>query len=265
MSIKINRSQDGGEGNSIPHQGGAGEAGSVSSPAGTGEAGSAPQWVSKTDFDSFASRMEQNLSRFSQHRPEPTKKDDKPSEPGEPDPKDTTKYDWDKDPNASKKYNADLRAYFRHLDKQDNEKETVERAAKETQEKTIKGHLARVAAYVKEHPEAQAIFKNAISVNEPVKLALMRHKDSAAVVRYLIENPAEAQNLDVLNDSEDIDAVKYRIGEIASEIKSNAKALSTNASAAGKKPISFSNRGVSAGGKGEPSLAERVARINRLS
>jgi hypothetical protein len=260
MRLYLSPDADGGGGN----QGGAGDAGApAGAPAGgDGGAGSAPQWVSKADFDTFASRLEERFSQVPARNAEPAA--NKPGEPTEPDP---SKYNFGQDPTALSRYNKDLRTYFRHLDKQDAEREKADKAPIESAQKADREHRGRLGEYKKTHPEfASDLQKNGIPpLVGTVQDIIKRHSKSAEITHELIKDRSLADDLNSVADSGDEDAIKFRIGEIVAEIRQKAKALEANTVAAGQRPIPFSNRGSSQGGKAELSAAERVKRYKAAS
>jgi len=258
MKIYLSPESDGGGGPSS----GAGDpgAGGGAPAGGEGGAGAAPQYTLKSDFDSFASRMEQSFSRFQPREEKPVAKaEDGPAFPKISD----RKYDWQKDPDgANEQYQRDVWAYRKGLD----DKEAGEKSAKELTAKTTNGHNARVMEFLKANPDADQKFKNGnLGLLPEVRTAIMRHGKSAEVTNYLLDNPKIANELNFLMDSEDIDAVKYRIGEISASIRVESDTLKANTKAAGTKLVGFNNRGSSNGGtKGEPTMAERVKRYKEI-
>ncbi len=255
--IRINRSPDGGEGN-----GGADASGDLSASSGAGEGsadtGSAggnaqPEYLTKSDFEAFSTRMEQTLSRLTpaqrEAREEKTDKDgDKPAK--RPNAKD---YDFAKDPAALERYEDDMDSFRRSQWDADRQTKETARQAEERSQKNFQGHNARVAAYRKENTSFDADMKSArIGVTDPVAAAVYASKNGHLVVHYMAKNPGTDQELNLLADTDGPEAVRERIGEIVSDMKAEQKLSEDTREAAGARPPRQNLRG-GAGGSNESS------------
>lgn len=259
MNVRILRNM-GGEGGGAAAPAAAPAAGSAPAASDNGGA-SAPQYVSKQDFDSFSSNfrreLQESLSRFNQPKPESRGQ----GEPGEPDP---SKYDFTK-PGELSRYNADLRKHFRHLDKQEEAAERAKSEGENRSKETLQGHRARMKDYFKDNPTAEEEIRKsgAVEVLEQVKMAVYASKNSPAIVHYLAKNKAVAQELDEILETEGIESVRERIGEIHATIKAEKQIAEATAKAAADRPPRQSFRGNSGSATKQLSAEERYARFHK--
>lgn len=262
--IRLYRSPEGGEG------GGTGDdpAGDPGAAAGAGAAeggaagGSAPQYATKADLEAFASRFEQNLSRFS--RPEPKSESQaSPSEPKKPNVKD---YDFQKDPDALERWQQDTYKWLRHQEKAQEAEERTKSEREASVKKNESGHLQRVQDYRKANPEFDADMKKAgnILVVDEVKHAIFASKNSAAVQHYLAKNPGAADDLNLLAQTEGLESVRERIGEMAADMRRAKESLNSTESAARVRPPRQNLRGGSSSGNRNLSQEERFQRFNEI-
>ena len=252
---RIHRSPDAGEGGgSAPEMPAGGENGGS-----TPSAPEAPQYVSKSDFDSFANEFRQGMSRFQQPRTEPK------SEGKDAGPKSRPKvsdYDMQKDPNAWDKYQDDMEDWRESQREIKRTAQQTEAEAKARSEKTLSGHKARVIEYAKENPSFYDDVRKAGSIQaEPeVTNAVFAHRESPAIVHHLIQNRALVDELSQLQYTEGSHAVHQRVGEIAAEIRAAKKIQAGNINAAKDIPPKQNFRGQSPSKDREPTAAERYQR-----
>jgi hypothetical protein len=263
MNVRILRNMGGEGGGAAPAA--AAPAGGEAPQGGAGGEGSgtpAPQYLTKADLESFSSSLRNEFSQqFSRlNRPDPKPDSGKQGEPGEPDP---SKYDF-KQAGELSRYNADLRKYFRHLDKQDADKEASEKAREEAPRKAFKEHKSRLDAYKKDHPEFEEDRKKAgaIQAMPDVSAAVYASKSSPAVLHYLIKNSDVVEELNDMAHDGDTGGIRERIGEIAATVRAEEKRLEAEAKAAGDRIPRQNFRGAGASPKKAVTAAERYARFN---
>lgn len=261
--IRIYRSPEGGEGGGAGETSpAAGDASGASAGAGAAEGGaaggSAPSYVSKTDFDSFANEIRQNFSRFNQPKPEAAKAES--GAPNEPDP---SQYDFKK-PGELNRYNRDVYKYHRHLERQEEAQESAKTESEASRKKNETGHLQRVSEYRKANPEYDADLKKSgnIMVLDEVKHAIYASKNSASVLHYLAKNPGSADELDLLAQTDGIDAVRERVGEMAAEMRRAKESMGNTEAAARVRPPRQNLRGGASSGNRTLSNAERFERFS---
>lgn len=259
---RIYRSPDGIEGN------GAGgtdySASAVSAPSGgdgsaTAPAAAAPvaDSVRKSDFEAFASRMEQNLSRMT-----PRQEAEGPKAPGEPNVKD---YDFQK-PGELLRYQRDNYNFFKHQDKEAEAKTSEATRAKETLQKNEVAHRTRYSDYLKANPDFSNDLKSAagkINVTEPVKHAIFGSKSGPMAIHFMAKNPGADEELNLLADTDGPEAVRERIGEMAAEMRLQKKASEANTIAAGQRPPRQNLRGGSSSSDRKLTNAERFERFHK--
>lgn len=253
---RINRSPEAGEGGgNLPES-----ANPVADPA----AATAPEYVGKSDFEAFQNEFRQTIARLTPQQQAAQDRKEANGTPGAPSKPDASKYDF-KNPAELDRYNHDNYKYHRYLDRQEEAKETEAKQTAEKSKKDIQGHQARTSEYAKSNPGYVADIKAAagkINVIDPVAKAIYGSKNGHLAVHYMAKNPGADQELNLLADSDGPDAVRERIGEMAAEMRAQAKALEGNAAAAGAKPPRFNTRGAATGGTHKPTAAERYNRFN---
>ncbi len=253
--IRINRSPDGGEGN-----GGAGTSGDISASGGAGEGGAdtgsaggsaAPEYLSKSDFESKWSELQSTLSRLTpaERREERQEKSGKPEAPKRPNPKD---YDFQKDPSALERYEDAISDFnYSKYEAKRAEAETA-RQAEEKMQANVTGHNQRIQEYRKENPSFDADMKSTpIRVTDPVAAAVYASKKNGVLaVHYMAKNPGTDQELNLLASTDGPEAVRERIGEMAHEMRAEQKLSEGNIAAAGARPPRQSLKGGAGGSDG---------------
>jgi hypothetical protein len=261
--IRLYRSPEGGEGGAGSEGAPAGDSGAAAG-AGAAESGAAggqaPQYVSKSDFDAFASRFEQTLSRFNQ----PSAKSE-PAKAGEPKEPNLDEYDFKK-PGELNRYNRDNYKWLRSLEKAEEAETNAKTEREASIRKNESGHLQRVQDYRKSNPEFDADMKRAgnILVVDEVKHAIFASKNSAAVQHYMAKNPGAADDLNLTAQTEGLEAVRERIGEMAAEMRRTKESQSSTEAAARVRVPRQNLRGGSSSGNRTPSNAERFERFNDI-
>lgn len=242
-------------------QGGAGASGAGDAGA-QGGGQQTPQYVSKADFDALRNEFSSQLSRFSQQaRPESRPADGKSGDPSEPDP---SRYDFQK-PGELSRYNADLRKYWRHLDKQESAEEARKKEAEEAPRRISQDHYKRVADYKKANPDYDTDRQKAGRIEMPPEViqSIYGCDDSPAIQHHIFKNPDLAQELTFIAESQGMDALRYRLGKISASIEAEAKIAEANAKAASDRPPRQNFRGNSGSANRTPSMEERFARFNK--
>jgi hypothetical protein len=249
--IRINRSPESGEGGgSLPES---------ASPE-AAPAAAAPEYISKSDFESFRNEITGHISRLT---PKEQAREESKVDSGDPREPDASKYDFSK-PGELSRYNRDNYKWLRSQDRAEEAKESEARQAEEKSKKDIQGHQARTIEYTKTNPSYAADMKAAagrINVIDAVAKAVYGSRNGHLAVHYMAKNPGSDQELNLLADSDGPDAVRERIGEMAAEMRAEAKALEGNTLAASQKPPRFSTRGTVTGAAKKPTAAERFARF----
>jgi hypothetical protein len=250
MNRRLNRSPDVGEGGgNLPDS--ANPEAAPSAPA--------PEYVGKSDFDSFQSEIRTSLARLTPR--EQAAQDNKQGDPQEPD---VSKYNFS-NPAELSRYNRDNYKWLRHQDRAEEAKESEAKQSAEKAKKDIQGHQARTSEYAKANPGYAADMKAAagkINVIDAVARAVYGSRNGHLAVHYMAKNAGADQELNILADSDGPDAVRERIGEMAAEMRAEAKALEGNALAASQKPPRFNTRGAATGGTRKPTAAERFERFH---
>lgn len=233
-------------------------AGAQGGAAGGSSGASAPEYVSRQDFESFSQRIEQSLSSFS--RPEPKRDEGKSGEPKFPELAD---YDFKK-PGEVQRYEMDKRAYFRHLDKQEDAKEREKAEGEGRRKDAMMSHFQRMRDYEKQNPgAAEALRKaGATQVLNEVKEAIYASKSSAEIVHYLAQNKDVAAELNELAETDGLDAVRFRLGEVAATIRAEQKAAKAAEEAAKDRPPRQNFRGNTGTSKANKSHEERFSRFH---
>ncbi len=256
LRARVYRSPEAGEGGSLPASA-APQAAPESSPA------SAPEYLSKSDFDSFRSEITGYLQKLTpKQQAAQDAKDVKETGSKRPSPKD---FDFDKDPEALQKYEDALDDWRDGQRREKAAKERTENEAKERSEKTAKGHQARVLEYKKENPSFEDDVKKAgpLQGEAEVTQAVFSHPNSAAIVHHIAQNKGVLDELNQLSLTDGREAVLFRVGEISAEIKAAKKALESTKAAAADVPPRQNFRGNSPSKDRELSLEERFARFNK--
>lgn len=256
---RINRSPDGGEGNG----GAPAEEVPASGPAGdsTPPAGKAPEYLSKSDFETFQNEFRQTIQRLTPR--EQAREDAKtPTEAKRPNPAD---FDFQKDPKALEKY-EDAMDEFRYQTRKTKEAgENAGREAEQRAQNNAQDHDSRVEAYRKENPDFAEALKAAgnIMVDESVKQAVFGSKNSHIALHYIAKNPDAARELNAIARSGDAADVRERVGEMVTEMKAQAKQADDNEKAASIRPPRQTFRGGASTGKRTFSDAERFERFSQ--
>jgi hypothetical protein len=225
---RIYRSPEAGEGGGLP---------ASANPEAAGSA-AAPEYLSKSDFESFRNEISGHLSRLSQPRQE-SRQEPQKKEGSSPSKRPSmSDYDWKNDPNALTKYEDDLDEWRYSSRKEKESKETAERTANEKKEATMKGHRARVAEYKKENPTFDDDLRKVggVQTEAEVTEALLAHDNSAAIVHYLAKNPTLIDELNQAALTHGDRAVMYKVGAIAAKLEAEREAAKTNTQAASARP-----------------------------
>ena len=259
LRARVFRSPEAGEGGGLPASA-APQAAPESSPA----TAPAPEYLSKSDFDSFRSEITGYLQKLTpkQQAAQDAKEAKQDGPAKRPSPKD---YDFDKDPEALQKYEDALDDWRDARRQEKATKERTENEAKERTEKTQKGHQARVLDYKKENPSFDDDVKKAGPLQgEPeVTQAVFSHPNSAAIVHHIAQNKAILDELNQISLTEGRESVLYRVGEIAADIKAAKKAQEATKAAAADVPPRQNFRGNSPSKDREPTPEERFSRFNK--
>jgi len=259
--IRIYRSPEASEGGGAA----AAEGGAEGAAGGEGAAAAAggqaqPEYLSKSDFESFRSEITGHLQRLTPKQQEERREAAGESKGKErPNPKD---YDFKNDPTALQRYEDDADEW-RYQQRKAKEKEESTRAEREAaKQKNESGHRTRVAEYRKENPSYDQDAKNAgnIMVLDEVKHAIFGSKNSAAVQHYLFKNKDAAEELNLLMQTDGIEAVREQIGEYAASMRHQREQSTSAARAASIRPPRQNLRGGSASGERKLSIEERYAR-----
>jgi hypothetical protein len=230
----------------------------ASSPAST------PEYVSRSDFESFRNELSgyfRESARNRQDNRSESPKDSKPSEAREPNEND---YDFRKVEDV-RRYNKDVYSWHRHQERQEEAKTNAEKEVTERLRKTESGHRQRIAEYRKENPSFDDDLRKAgnISVHDMVKQAIYRSKSSAPLVHYLALNKGLADELNELADIGEHEDLMERVGEIVAQMKAEKSALEANSQAAKDRPPRQNFRGNSPSKDREPTLEERFNRFRK--
>lgn len=230
---------------------------------GGAQGGAAPEYVSKADFESFSQRMEQSLSRFSQPPSDDRRSEGDKGKPGAPKFPNLSDYNFNK-PGEIERYENDKEDYYDWRREQKAEEKRKTSDAESATKRNLLSHFERMREYEKANPGANAALQKAgaTQVLTPVKEAVYASRDSAAIVHYLAQNKETAMELNELAETEGMDSVRYRIGEIAATIRADAKAAKANEEAAKDRPPRQNFRGNSASANRKPSLEERFSRFH---
>lgn len=252
---RINRSPDASDGGgSLPAAATPTAADSTATPA-----AAAPEYLSKSDFESFRNEITGHLQKLTpKQQAAADAKDGKPADPTEPD---VSKYDFSKAGELSR-YNRDNYAWLRSQEKASEAQEASQKAQTERLEKSFKGHKARTIEYKKANPSYDADLKahGPMEVENEVSESVFESEESAAIVHYFAKHKGTADELNQLALMGNTRAIDRRIGEIAAEIKAERKALDANAEAAAAKPPRQNFSKGSKGANHEPTLEERYER-----
>lgn len=253
--IRIHRSPEAGEGGGLP---------AAASPQAAPDASATPtpEYLSKSDFDSFRNELTGYLKNLTpKQQAAQDAKDVKETGSKRPSPKD---FDFEKDPEALQKYEDALDDWRDARRQEKAAKERSETEAKERSEKTAKGHQARVLEYKKENPSFDEDIKKAGPLQgEPdVTQAVFSHPQSAAIVHHIAQNKGILDELNTLALTEGREAVLFRVGEISADIKAAKKALETTKAAASDVPPRQNFRGNSPSKERERTAEERFNSFN---
>ncbi|HEY8994267.1 MAG TPA: hypothetical protein VIM71_06385 [Lacunisphaera sp.] len=244
-------------------QGGTGAAaGGQGAGQAAGQGSAAPEYLSKADFESFRNELTSHLSRLS--RPEPSEGRSSGGDKGKQgDPKFPELADFDfKKPGEIQRYEDAKADYYEWRREQKSAERDREKSEKEAPQRAAREHAGRLKEYRKENPDFDADMSKAggIHVLNEVQTAIYSSKNSPAIVHYLAKNKSEAQELNFIAESEGMDAVRERLGEIAATIRAEKQLAEANAKAAKDRPPRQSMRGPVADSKNNPSKEERYRR-----
>jgi hypothetical protein len=249
---RINRSPDA--------EGGGGDTPAAETPAAETPAAAAapqPQYVDRAAFDTFAQEMRTNFQRMPQPQAQAQQEQAEPTRP------DAKKYNFDRDEDIEK-YQRDMYRWNKHQDAKDDEKTNSEKSQRETAITQYRGHQTRVAEYKKEHPDFETDLKSAVgklNVLAPVERAVYASKNSALVLHYLAKNPGDVDDLNLLAETDGLEAVRERLGEMAAYMKTSQKEATGNERAAGARPLRTNLRGNATTSQRQPTMEERYKRF----
>lgn len=199
----------------------------------------APEYVSKADFQAFQQNFERTISGLT---PREAAADRKETGPKEPDPRN---YDFTK-PGEYARHTRDVHKWNSHLDAQENKPAEEKRQAEQSVRESARNHAQRMADYREKNPGFDADLKAAagkLNVLDDVKNAVYASKNSALALHYMAKNPDAAQELNFIYESDGIQAVRERVGEMAAEMRGQAKLAESQTEAAGQRPPRMNLRG----------------------
>jgi hypothetical protein len=125
--------------------------------------------------------------------------------------------------------------------------------------------MQRVAEYKKENPAFATDMQKAgnIQVFDEVKHAIFASKNSPAILHYLFQNPGAAEDLNLLAQSEGLEAVREQIGEYADAMRQKKEQIGNAEAAARVRPPRQNIRGGSSSGDRKMSPSERYERFQQ--
>lgn len=267
MNIRILRDPGSeGGGGAAPAAGAqGGAAGGQGGAQGGSQGGAAPEYLSKADFESFRNELTGHLSRLSRPEPSDNHRSDGEDKGRRGDPKFPEISDFDfKKPGEIQRYEDAKADYYEWRREQRAEAKQREKSEKEAPMRAEREHFTRLKDYRKENPDYDADMSKAgnIQVLDEVKHAVYASKNSPAVVHYLAKHKDEAAELNFLAESEGLDAVRERIGEISATIRAEKQAAKANEEAAKDRPPRQNFRGNTGTAKQGKSPEERFSRFH---
>lgn len=266
MNRRLYRSPEAGEGGGAGPAAGATGGDTGGSAGAAGESAATPQYLTKDDFESRFSRLENHIRTLT-----PAQQARQESKDGTKEHKFPSLSDYRLDQGSQddrireyERFERDKNAFFRSENKRIDKEENDKTAAEERASKTERGHYKRVSEYKKDHPEFDSDMKKAGSLNveDSVKSAVYASSDSAAVVHHISKNSALLDELNELALTGRSDEIPYMVGKIAARIESETKLAGANAEAADVKPPRQNFRNIAPGKDKIKSNAERFDDYN---
>jgi hypothetical protein len=267
MKFRIQRDPGSeGGGGAAPAAGAQGGAGAAAGGQGAGQAGqgaAAPEYLSKADFESFRNELTSHLSRLTPAERREEREERGSRDKGAPKFPELSDYDFKK-PGEIQRYEDAKADYYEWRREQKSAEKDRERSEKEAPQRAAREHATRLKEYRKENPDFDADMSKAggIHVLNEVQTAIYSSKNSPAIVHYLAKNKSEAQELNFIAESEGVDAVRERLGEIAATIRAEKQAAKAAEEAAKDRPPKLNFRGNTGTAKQGKSPEERFSRFH---